>query len=1458
MPKINQFFNLANPTAGYPYYYRKAAELWIETQNKFNEIFHNPNKKKQYKNYMELLEEFQASIQLIHQLITWLMHQPKTNAYELQEYIKHNQIQDFNKLKRLHNDLYSSKALVMRHTETQWDISQVISGPKDLGLNAKGVERLYTLANNLFLKNVLTVYYSPTYRCQHTAIILSGLYPNMTLFENHDLLERFFGDVSKNTTLQNELKIALQDKNKDFWDYAEKRSTEFPGHEDIRSLNARVASAFETVLNPLIIANRNQSDYLLFVTHGSWTESLATHLNANVARVVTSYDYATPLLFYPYNAKQWDVLNLTKMKFVDYLVKEIKILEKTIGYMGKAFLENGGTFNSMEASTLMVIGYELIDFANILIKHHPRERCPSIDLTHTLSSLYPQYLTKLPSNDEYLKNVLEQYKQNNLKVLQECPWLDENHMLALIDGLSLKKLKEYQLKNLKSIQILIMRYLGLKESSLNDHWFLKEDHLLALKEVILNIGPHPKVRGKIGAHVCGILAGLTPTQVQKTWFEYEHALAVERGMSYDTIAGLPPSKALGLSCGLSLNDMSGIEYSIYHAYLQLSGTIKNEINSYSAELVKQLYCLGLPQNDITCHLNKEGYSLDSIEKIAIANSEQPLNAQFQQIFESNDRHGLLNFVSLNNNFSNIIYQNYTPLSLAVERNWPEVIEYYISKNLNTTGLADYHAELMATMINLNQYSMCKLFIALEINVLLDISHKIGDSLQNLNLLRLTASIPELQSIIPTLFSKIPASEKNEALNPEDFNHSPILFSILKGCSENVKFFLKMGTKINHRIMTFASKGDTEILKIICDQVNDTDKPLLLTASNMEINPLILAAKQDLSKNIALLIHFGYDVNSTDKFGRTALHHAVSRASNETINLLLKQGSDIFKKNIHDVDPVKALLERGFEPTLDYIPIQCEPEKLHRLLSYIIVGGHLSLAQTFIQRFNIDVNACPVPEHFALNAAVAHGHINIIKYLLEIGTNLKLFQGKGSPAFYAVVTNNIEAAELLFDNGADINEQDTISERRSLLMYAIKFKHFKMAELLILRGANVNIRDRLQRTALMYAAELRALSIGKLLLAKGADIVLGDLFGGNAFRYSIKAKDYDFSSLIMSYKNESQHERYKLYGTFSCESSQILSLFSPTPLPFDQESCKEHVRDLKYLHVTEPLDIHPPLALELYQAPSITLPCHTLRFIDKSLDQINIGLACYEPDGTAHHVFPKDVNAIHSEPRDTFSQNCHKVNYFGKDYSYCEGERYSAMSPINHNTPMTVKLIEQGSATLMLAPVLAKMAENFLSIVTSRVVGIFHWMKGTKKPKLSDNEQAELTGRIKYSVKQLNCLSSKLEIYKHYKKIKDYDFALETHQNTLNEIMARGTIDKKTLDEIEELSKDIRFLVKSVDTEISTIDHEHKVRSETVLRLKPKHTATEPKCYLPRFSASCVQDPPALNQAFMKRYYLRKD
>ena len=517
----------------------------------------------------------------------------------------------------------------------------------------------------------------------------------------------------------------------------------------------------------------------------------------------------------------------------------------------------------MEASTLSVIGYRLIDYANILIKHHPRERCPTIDLTHILSLSYPQhYLKKLPSNEEYLKTTVEQYKRTIQDIIKELSWLDENHILALIDGLPLKKLKEYQRQNLKSIEILIMRYLGLKDNFSNDKWFSKEEHLLALKEVILNIGPHPKARGKIGAQVCGILTGLTPIQVQKTWFEYEHALAVERGLAYDAIAGLPPSMALGLSCGMTLSDMSGNNYSIYHAYLQLPGDLGKEINKYPVSEVKQYYCLGLPQNDITCYLNKEGYPLDET-----VNSEQTQLTQFQRVFEANDLHELLNFVFMNNDLSKIIYHGYTPLSLAIERNWQQIIKYYVKKNINLTGLADYHAELMAAMINFNRYSMCKIFVSLEINVLLDVSYKIGDSLQNISLLRLASLIPELQIIVPTLFSKIPDSEKNEVLNPQVLNHSPILFSILKICPDNVKFFLTRGTKINHKIMIAASQGDSEILKLICDHVMDFDKPLLFAIPHTEANPLILAAKQDLPKNIAILLQFGYDVNATDSFGK---------------------------------------------------------------------------------------------------------------------------------------------------------------------------------------------------------------------------------------------------------------------------------------------------------------------------------------------------------------------------------------------------------------------------------------------------------------------------------------------------------------------------------------------------------------------------------------------------------------
>ncbi len=306
MPSINDYFDLANPSGGYPYYYRKAAELCILAKDKFYNLLENT------KSSPKDIEEINELLSLVHHLLTWLMFHPKANLNEIRAYRALGRSPIGTKaLECLHEIFYSNKAIFLRHTETRWDLSEVISGPKNVGLDRQGVDRIYTkLSNNKFLGNVKNVYYSPNYRCKHTALVLSSMYPKMNLILELELNERFYGDVSKNISLQMELDSILKNKRMEFSAYVKKKLLDFPGHETIEALNLRVSKTFTTTLYPLIENNRNHEDYLLFVGHGSWVQSLATHLHINLKRFINSEDYAIPLLLYPFNAVSYTHLTL--------------------------------------------------------------------------------------------------------------------------------------------------------------------------------------------------------------------------------------------------------------------------------------------------------------------------------------------------------------------------------------------------------------------------------------------------------------------------------------------------------------------------------------------------------------------------------------------------------------------------------------------------------------------------------------------------------------------------------------------------------------------------------------------------------------------------------------------------------------------------------------------------------------------------------------------------------------------------------------------------------------------------------------------------------------------------------------------------------------------------------------------------------------------------------------------
>jgi ankyrin repeat protein len=79
---------------------------------------------------------------------------------------------------------------------------------------------------------------------------------------------------------------------------------------------------------------------------------------------------------------------------------------------------------------------------------------------------------------------------------------------------------------------------------------------------------------------------------------------------------------------------------------------------------------------------------------------------------------------------------------------------------------------------------------------------------------------------------------------------------------------------------------------------------------------------------------------------------------------------------------------------------------------------LAIVKELIKR-GIDLNARGgILEGNALQAAVDEGHIEMVKYLLDAGSEMDLSASERNPLFAAIHDDNVEMAQLLIDHGLD--------------------------------------------------------------------------------------------------------------------------------------------------------------------------------------------------------------------------------------------------------------------------------------------------------------------------------------------------------------------------------------------------------------------------------------------------------
>ncbi|XP_078496584.1 poly [ADP-ribose] polymerase tankyrase-2-like [Lissotriton helveticus] len=275
------------------------------------------------------------------------------------------------------------------------------------------------------------------------------------------------------------------------------------------------------------------------------------------------------------------------------------------------------------------------------------------------------------------------------------------------------------------------------------------------------------------------------------------------------------------------------------------------------------------------------------------------------------------------------------------------------------------------------------------------------------------------------------------------------------------------------LLESAKIGDLEVVKKLCNaqSVNCRD------IEGRQSTPLHFAAGYNRVSVVEYLLENGADVHAKDKGGLVPLHNACSYGHYEVTEMLVKHGAVVNVSDLWKFTPLHEAAAKGkYEICRLLLKHGADRTKKNR-------DGNTPL--DLAKDGDTDIQDLLRGDSALLDAAKKGCVVRVKKICSPHNVNCRDTQGRHStPLHLAAGYNNLEVAEFLLQNGADVNAQD----KGGLipLHNAASYGHLDVAALLIQCNACVNATDKWAFTPLHEASQKGRTQLCALLLSHGAD------------------------------------------------------------------------------------------------------------------------------------------------------------------------------------------------------------------------------------------------------------------------------------------------------------------------------------------------------------------------------------